>query len=34
VSDAATAQVVGDPPVAYRRILLKLYGEAHHGDRQ
>ena len=34
MSDAATAQVAGDPPVAYRRILLKLSGEALLGERQ
>jgi uridylate kinase len=34
VSDTATAQVAGDPSVTYRRILLKLSGEALLGDRQ
>jgi uridylate kinase len=34
VSDTATAQVAGDPSVSYRRILLKLSGEALLGERQ
>lgn len=33
MSDAATGTVVGDPSVRYRRILLKLSGEALLGDR-
>jgi uridylate kinase len=33
VSETAAATVAGDPPVAYRRILLKLSGEALLGDR-
>ena len=33
MSDAAAGPVAGDPPVQYRRILLKLSGEALLGDR-
>lgn len=33
MSDAATGSVATDPPVRYRRILLKLSGEALLGDR-
>ncbi len=34
MSDTATAPVAGDPQVVYRRILLKLSGEALLGERQ
>ena len=34
MSDTATATVAGDPTLTYRRILLKLSGEALLGERQ
>ena len=34
MSDAGTTRADGDAPVQYKRILLKLSGEALLGDRQ